>query len=163
MPRHEEDTAPRIVVGFDGSPHADEALAWGVRQARLTGAQVEVVMAVEVPRTLYEAVRFDPFEGAAKVLNAGIDRAVGPDDEVTVVPRILSRDPANALLDLAEGADLLVVGSRGLGTFEGALLGSVSRRCAQHAPCPVVVIRSDGPEAEGGTASARETDRDGRS
>ncbi|MGY3334008.1 nucleotide-binding universal stress UspA family protein [Streptomyces filamentosus] len=156
MPRHEEDAAPRIVVGVDGSPHADKALAWAVRQARLTGARLEVVLAVEVPRTLYEAVRFDPFEGAAKVLDAGIDRAVGPDGGVTVVPKVLARDPANALLDLAEGADLLVVGSRGLGTFKGALLGSVSRRCAQHAPCPVVVIRSDEPEDRKGTAPARE-------
>ncbi|MFE4018877.1 universal stress protein [Streptomyces sp. NPDC059101] len=44
-------------------------------------------------------------------------------------------------LDQARGGDLLVVGSHGHGGFAGALLGSVGRHCAQHAPCPVVVVR----------------------
>ncbi len=49
--------------------------------------------------------------------------------------------PANVLLKISEGADLLVVGSRGLGGFRELLLGSVSQQCAQHASCPVVIIR----------------------
>ncbi|MEV0561406.1 universal stress protein [Dactylosporangium sp. NPDC049742] len=50
--------------------------------------------------------------------------------------------PAKVLLDAANGAELLVVGSRGHGTFTGILLGSVSQHCVQHAPCPVVVVPS---------------------
>jgi nucleotide-binding universal stress UspA family protein len=50
--------------------------------------------------------------------------------------------PAKVLLDAANGAELLVVGSRGHGTFAGILLGSVSQHCVQHAPCPVVVVPS---------------------
>ncbi|WP_328908378.1 universal stress protein [Streptomyces sp. NBC_00234] len=54
-------------------------------------------------------------------------------------------NPAQALVDAAEGADMLVVGSRGRGGFRRALLGSVSQQAALHAPCPTVIIRPDGP------------------
>jgi nucleotide-binding universal stress UspA family protein len=50
--------------------------------------------------------------------------------------------PARVLLDEARDADLLVVGSRGLGGFRGLLLGSVSQQCAHHAACPLVIVRS---------------------
>lgn len=49
--------------------------------------------------------------------------------------------PAGALMRLAKGADLLVVGSRGIGGFRGLLLGSVGQQCVHHAPCPVLVAR----------------------
>ncbi|MFD0330829.1 universal stress protein [Streptacidiphilus monticola] len=48
---------------------------------------------------------------------------------------------AGALLDAAEGAELLVVGNRGHGGFARALLGSVSQHCTQQATCPVLVVR----------------------
>jgi nucleotide-binding universal stress UspA family protein len=48
--------------------------------------------------------------------------------------------PAHILLEEAANADLLVVGSRGLGGFRGLLLGSVSQQCAQHCPCPITIL-----------------------
>jgi nucleotide-binding universal stress UspA family protein len=51
--------------------------------------------------------------------------------------------PATALLDIARGADLLVVGNRGRGGFRGLLLGSVSEVCVHHATCPVAVVRGE--------------------
>jgi nucleotide-binding universal stress UspA family protein len=57
-------------------------------------------------------------------------------------------DPARALLEQAAAADLLAVGSRGLGAVRRVLLGSVSEKVLQHAPCPVLVVReSSAPDA----------------
>lgn len=49
--------------------------------------------------------------------------------------------PARTLVEVADGADLLVVGNRGRGGFSGVVLGSVSFPCVAHAPCPAVVVR----------------------
>jgi len=65
---------------------------------------------------------------------------------VDIVTHVVEGHPAEVLPHTAIGADLLVVGSRGHGTFAGILLGSVSQHCAQHAPCPVVVVPPDRPE-----------------
>lgn len=56
-------------------------------------------------------------------------------------------DAAQVLIELADGADLLVVGSRGHGGFTGALLGSVSQHCVHHSRCPVVIFRGEVPDA----------------
>ena len=62
---------------------------------------------------------------------------------MTVTPVLREGQPADVLCDEAEGSDLLVVGTRGLGGFHGLLVGSVSQQCVHHAPVPVVVIRPD--------------------
>jgi nucleotide-binding universal stress UspA family protein len=64
---------------------------------------------------------------------------------LTVVGVTHQEHPASALIEASDGADLLVVGSRGLGGFRGLLLGSVGHQCVLHARCPVVIIR---PPAE---------------
>jgi nucleotide-binding universal stress UspA family protein len=58
-----------------------------------------------------------------------------------VHPTAVEGNAAQVLLDACDGADLLVVGSRGHGGFTEALLGSVSQHCVHHARCPVVVLR----------------------
>jgi nucleotide-binding universal stress UspA family protein len=62
------------------------------------------------------------------------------DQPVEVRTRVIHGRPASVLLETAIGADMLVLGSRGHGTFAGMLLGSVSQHCVQHAPCPVLVV-----------------------
>jgi nucleotide-binding universal stress UspA family protein len=61
--------------------------------------------------------------------------------QVEIRPKVAEGNAAQVLLDASDGADLLVVGSRGHGGFAEALLGSVSQHCVHHATCPVVVIR----------------------
>jgi nucleotide-binding universal stress UspA family protein len=60
---------------------------------------------------------------------------------------LVQGDPSEALIQASEGAELLVVGRRGIGGFARAMLGSVSQRCAQHAACPVVVVRQENDPA----------------
>jgi nucleotide-binding universal stress UspA family protein len=67
---------------------------------------------------------------------------VDPDGPVKVSSVVREGNAAQVLLDAANGAELLVVGSRGHGGFAEALLGSVSHACVHHARCPVVIIRA---------------------
>jgi nucleotide-binding universal stress UspA family protein len=151
----------RIVVGVDGSESSKAALAWAVQQAELTGATVEAVIAWHWP-VAYGGTPFAPigvmtdtdFAGtAARVLAGAIGDTVDPDRPVKVSSTVREGNATKILLDAADGAELLVVGSRGHGGFAEALLGSVSQHCVHHARCPVVIIRGprdQGREAGGG-------------
>ncbi|HEX2144279.1 MAG TPA: universal stress protein [Glycomyces sp.] len=142
-----EERRERIVVGVDGSAASDKALAWAVKQAARTGAKLEAVQAWEVPAMYGTGMMVLPggeeFDKAARrSLEGSVGRALGGRRDVEVEHHTVAGHPAKALIDMAEGADLLVVGSRGHGGFVGALVGSVSHYCVSHAQCPVVVVRS---------------------
>jgi nucleotide-binding universal stress UspA family protein len=140
---------PRIVVGVDGSPSSRSALRWAVGQARLTGGTVDAVIAWHLPVMLrnqswapiYAEEASDFAADARKRIDAAISAEVEPADSHLVRTRVVHGHPAQVLLDVADGADLLVVGRRGHGSVAGALLGSVSQHCVQHARGPVLVVR----------------------
>ena len=67
--------------------------------------------------------------------------------DLDLVRTVVCELPARALLDTAAGADILVVGARGLGGMREVLLGSVTREVVDHAPCPVVIVRHEPPAA----------------
>ncbi|HXY45763.1 MAG TPA: universal stress protein [Acidimicrobiales bacterium] len=149
----EEDRNPsRIVVGIDGSEPSKAALAWAVRQARLTGAPLEVLITWEMPTTYGWAAPLPDgvdFEGDARgVINEEIEKVMGPDaaSQVDLTVSVIEGHPAAVLLHESKTAALVVVGSRGHGAFAGMLLGSVGQHLAAHASCPVVIIR-DGTAA----------------
>jgi len=135
----------RIVVGVDGSVPSKAALAWAVRQAQLTGAAVEAVIAWEFPAIYgYPApvvLDVDYAGIAAKVVADVIAEVSSPGEPVKIRSTVAEGNAAQVLLDASAGAELLVVGSRGHGGFTEALLGSVGQHCVHHATCPVVVIR----------------------
>jgi nucleotide-binding universal stress UspA family protein len=138
----------RIVVGVDGSSTSREALAWAVREARTNGGRVEAVHAWNVPAPAmypYGAIAIEHDETYAKRSRDILDQVVDGTDTRGLeepVERIVAQGgPAQVLLEVAKGADLLVVGSRGLGGFTGLLLGSVGSQCVHHAHCPVLVVR----------------------
>lgn len=142
-----------FVVGMDDSEPAAAALRWALEESRAHGARLVVIHAWEWPYVgelgafANDRLAETDFEdAAAQVLHTMVESARGPDaDGVEVEERIVQGSPADALLEAAGDADLLVVGSRGRGGFAGLLLGSVSHQCAQHAPCPVVIV----PSADG--------------
>jgi nucleotide-binding universal stress UspA family protein len=142
-------TPPRIVAGVDGSNSSLAALRWAVRQAELTGATVEAVIAwhypvlpVPVGPAPAAVIASADFEKAAdKTVTEAVHAVAGPGSTVHVSAQVREGNAAQVLIDAAAGADLLVVGSRGHGGFTEALLGSVSQHCVHHAPCPVVILR----------------------
>jgi nucleotide-binding universal stress UspA family protein len=137
----------RILVGVDGSPASNVAMRWAADEAIVRGVGLEIIYAWGSHHSMYpdggdiDQAAFE-LEGRAilddAVASLSGRRAMPPD-----VRAVLAEDDAaTALVRVAEDAALLVVGSRGRGGFAGLLLGSVSQRCVDHAPCPVAVITS---------------------
>ncbi|MFE9454435.1 universal stress protein [Streptomyces sp. NPDC006739] len=137
---------PRVVVGVDGSQSSYEALRWAVRYAGLVGGTVEAVAVWELPG-LYgwsgPAVDMDVDEEETRQkMSQELADVLGAEAAGSVRTRVVHGNAADVLLRAAEGAEVLVVGSRGRGGFARALLGSVSQHVSQHASCPVVIVRS---------------------
>ncbi len=151
---------PRIVVGVDGSDTARRALRWAVAEARLLGAVVEAVSAWSYPWVVAApgaVVPLEPLADQAIDAKSRLDDAIaglGRDGEgVEIQPTVTEGGSAAVLNDAAQGAALLVIGTRGHSRVERLLLGSVSNQLARHASCSVVVVP---PSAQvGADASGR--------
>jgi nucleotide-binding universal stress UspA family protein len=141
-----------IVVGVDHSAGEKAALRFALEEARLRQATLRVAHAWQfgyigatgldglLPAAGGELE--DVRQAAAAALDETLNEVVADGDDVTIERRLDQGVPAAVLVDESRGADLLVVGSRGHGGFAQLLLGSVSQQCAQHAFCPVVIVRS---------------------
>jgi nucleotide-binding universal stress UspA family protein len=136
----------RIVVGVEGSESSRRALRWAARQAKLTSDSLEVVIAWEISPNYQWNVLADihPEADAERMLQETVAEVLGDDPGLDVTLTAVEGHPVAVLLQAAQGASLLVVGSRGLGAFSGMLVGSVSQHCVRHAPCPVTVVRDVG-------------------
>jgi nucleotide-binding universal stress UspA family protein len=138
----------RIVVGVDSSKTSLKALRWALAEAELRGASLQLVHAFPRPElvgmTMVVTLPSDDElrEASAQVLSEALE-AVGGAGDVPVTTHVGAGGPASVLVETAHDADLLVIGSRGLGGFRGMLLGSVTQQVIAHAPCPVVVITPD--------------------
>jgi nucleotide-binding universal stress UspA family protein len=133
-----------IVVGVDGSEGSLAALRWAIAEARFRNTSVRAVLAWSY---LDQPGEFDPHydeASARRGLDAALDGVAAERKGVEIDPVLVCDLPVAALLDASRDADMVVVGSRGLGGVRGLLLGSVSRDVAHRATCPVVII--PGPE-----------------
>jgi nucleotide-binding universal stress UspA family protein len=83
----------------------------------------------------------DPQLQATAILQTTVEEVLGEDSGLAVRREVCGGNPARVLIDLSEGVDALVVGSRGHGGFVGIVLGSVSQHVAAHAATTVVVVR----------------------
>jgi nucleotide-binding universal stress UspA family protein len=134
----------RIIVGVDGSDDARRAAAWAATVAGAVGAEVVVVHALGLLHRTPSGVTVASDLHRAEIL-AELEAAwCAPLRDAGVVYRAELREgnPVIALLDAADDADadLLVVGSRGVGGFPGLMLGSTSTQLAQHTRWPLVIV-----------------------
>ena len=147
MTRPAPTVAPRVVVGVDGTFPSLRALVFALTEARLRDGVVDAVIAWHEPYTgqsLAPGVA-DPAvfgEGAASTLDGALAETHADHWGVRVERRVVRGAPGNVLLRAADGADLVVVGSRGRGGLTGVLLGSVAQQLVRDAQCPVVVVPS---------------------
>jgi nucleotide-binding universal stress UspA family protein len=144
----------RIVIGTEGSPDAAAAVQRGLELAHDLGATVTFVCARSTPNALFG----EPFyqrelnaeiqharEVIAEAMHAAETAGVDADYE------ILDGSPSEAILNVAatHDADMIIVGSRGLGAVQSVLFGSVSRAVAAHSTRPVMIVKEpSGDEAE---------------
>ncbi|MEU8149490.1 universal stress protein [Nonomuraea sp. NPDC048901] len=135
-----------IVVGVDGSPACEPALAYAFRQAELRGAALRVVHAWQLPVHAYAPgvpYEMDEIRTAQhQIVRDRVGTFTKGYPRVTVVEDVQPAQPVEALTDASAGADLLVVGSHGHSTVGAMLLGSVSRGVLHHTRCPVAVVRA---------------------
>ena len=147
-----------IVVGVDGSPHAQMALEWALNEAAIHGAALTALAVVVEPVTA-EPVGPVPiragkgeYDAARLAASEAVEKAnAGRTTPVPVTVRVVGGVPADVLVNA--GADLLVVGSRGVGAFSRLFLGSVSTQVIHQATCPVVVVPHRQAEDERTTES----------
>ena len=139
----EQRTTPRIVVGVDGSAGSYVAMEWAASEAQLRGAGLDVVYAWHPPFGAYLALDEVLRKRAEEVLADAESELSQIDGSLPIDGHVVESHGAPGLLVASDGADLLVVGSRGRGGFTGLLLGSVGQACIAHATCPVAVIRAE--------------------
>lgn len=164
-------TAPRIVVGVADTPESEIAVRWGARYAQTTGGTVHLVHAFVWPLM---GVDVDPVPGitgsglrtaAESLLASAVEIAQEAAPGVRVTTAIEEGRRVDVMLEASESADVIAVGSRGLGRLMSLVVGSTGLALASRSHCPVVVVRgdenTDGPIAvsyepgEGGESAIR--------
>lgn len=142
-----------VLVGVDGSVCAQGALSWAAAEASYRHCPLHIVHAISWPptgnpldMTVTGSMSSDLLAAAEWVLGDAENQARRAAPGVGVTAELFVAGTASTLLSQAHDAELVVVGSRGVGGFRGLLVGSVSATLAAHAPCPVIVVR---PHREG--------------
>jgi nucleotide-binding universal stress UspA family protein len=154
-------SAHGVLVGVDGSPSAKVAVDWAAREAALRGVELTVVTVcppattyllpdVPVPRDL-EVYQQQQYRNA---LDAAAQLAEEVAGDVRIRTELLDGPTVPMMVDLTREADLVVVGSRGLGAVSRVLLGSVSAALLRRSHCPVAVIHDRDPQVPAPAATA---------
>ncbi|MFF2654435.1 universal stress protein [Streptomyces sp. NPDC058045] len=136
--------SPAITVGLDGSPQSTAAATWAAREAQIRGLALRLLYARD-----WHPVASAPLGGAVET-QPWVEEAVEQTEKAVLerhpdldfVTELTSNHPVPTLLNAGQDAELLVLGSRGLGRFAGFLLGSVAQAVTARAVCPVVLVRA---------------------
>jgi nucleotide-binding universal stress UspA family protein len=144
---------PGIIVGIDGSVHSRRALEWAISEAVIRRRPITVLAVHQAVGGFWGPVRYpDDADLAEHALKAAREETGNALDKLGQGARPPSVDvqvviglPGDEILNAAQGADMIVVGSRGSGGFKKLLMGSVSLQVTHHTRCPVVVIPDGSP------------------
>jgi nucleotide-binding universal stress UspA family protein len=140
---------PGIVVGVDGSAGGRRALDWAMREAAVRRAPLTVVAVHEVTKSYWghtpvigpaDAAMLADLRRAAAEMTQAAESELGDARPASVNLHVVSGFVVKELLDAAQDADLIVIGSRGEGGLARLVMGSVSNEVVQHAACPVTII-----------------------
>jgi nucleotide-binding universal stress UspA family protein len=137
----------QIVIATDGSQAAKPALHEGFQIAAATGAKASVVHVPHHPSTILGTPYYDDAVGQASLDAEAVmldARLTASRYDVDAEYEVIGGDPAAAIVDFARArdADMIVIGSRGLGAITGTVLGSVSRAVARQADRPVLIAKA---------------------
>lgn len=160
-----KSSADPIVVGVDRSPTAETALRFAIDEAKRRGAPLRVVHAWRLgdadSKGAAPACGAQPDESrrAAKViLDKTLRNIAGNAHHVQIQPVLVEGASTDVLVNESRHAQLLVVGSRRLGTLRSLLLGSVSRQCANRATCPTTIVPRTTPRTFSTSVDSRRLD-----
>jgi nucleotide-binding universal stress UspA family protein len=140
-----------IIVGFDGSGHAQVALEWAMREASIHDEPLTVLTVEQIAVASLQGMLVFPADDtflieARIIAREAVAKAaaqLGGRVPASVTVQAIFGMPAAALIEASKDADLLVVGSGGAGSFTRLMLGSVTSQVTHHAHCPVVVVPAD--------------------
>jgi len=140
---------PGIVVGVDGSGHSRKALETAAAEAAAHGVPLTVLVIHQAVRDVYgsashygdDAALTEKAKEAAQAETDQVLAAAGSQPASVTVTAVHGL-PVDELVKASEGADMIVLGRRGMGGFVRLLMGSVSSQVAQHAQCPVLIVPS---------------------
>jgi nucleotide-binding universal stress UspA family protein len=136
-----------IIVGVDGSAHSRQALEYAVKEAVAHHTSLTVLTVHQAVRDVYGAVSH--YTDDASLTDKARQAAQAETDEVlagiaekpeSVTVKAVHGLPADELVKAADGADMVVMGSRGAGGFARLVLGSVATQVSYHANCPVLIV-----------------------
>ncbi|WP_193103818.1 universal stress protein [Brachybacterium sp. FME24] len=155
IPYDPDSRALGVLIGYDGSEQAVQALHYAARAAQRSGSRLTIVTAYTLPAMVYTSPATMPAvpddvarEAAAReLLQEAHQHLQGYPGEIEL--RATFGDAAGVLKHLSAEARLVVVGARGRGGFLGRLLGSVSSALPSHAHCPTVVVPGHDAIGEG--------------
>jgi len=144
----------KILLAVDGSTYGDRAVEEVGKRPWPKPSEIRVISAAEIPvmpgmepwassRDYFEPVEKSAKEAATMVVQKALDKLRAVGDTLTISSDVIPGSPAQVIVEEAErwGADLIVMGSRGLGAWSRLLLGSVSDSVVHHAKCSVEIVR----------------------
>lgn len=139
---------PGIIVGVDGSDHSQRALEWAMKEAAMRHAPLTVLTVHPAIVGYFGGVvtsagDLELTEQTQAAVKVEADRALagldGPHPE-SVTVKAVHGFPVEELVNVSKGADIVVLGSRGVGGFSRMLMGSTAGQVVQHAHCPVLIV-----------------------